>query len=144
MVGKILPELLEALVVKRSGASDERVFLGPAYGEDTATIELEDGVLVISTDLISLAAERIVTLGVNVACNDVTASGGTPGWLTSVIFLPGTGDDTLDETGRQMDAAAGELDVSIVGGHTEYAPALDLFSERLREPIRDDMYVLWE
>jgi hydrogenase expression/formation protein HypE len=124
MVGKIPPELLEELVVGRSGAPNERVRQGPAYGEDTAAIQLEEGTLVVNTDPISLAAERVGTLGVNVVCNDVAASGGSPEWLTSVIFLPNTDDAVLDEVTRQLDEAARGLGVSIVGGHTEYAPAL--------------------
>ena len=123
MIGKLPPELLEELVVGRSGTSDERVLQGPSYGEDTAAIRLDDGVLVVNTDPISLAADRVGTLGVNVACNDVAASGATPEWLTSVIFLPDS-DSVLDEITRQLDTAATELGVSIVGGHTEYAPAL--------------------
>jgi hydrogenase expression/formation protein HypE len=126
MVGKLPPELLEELVVGRSGAADDRVLQGPAYGEDTAAIELDEGTLVVNADPISLAAERIGTLGVNVACNDVAASGGTPEWLTSVVFLPDpeTAEGDLDAITRQLDAAARDLDASIVGGHTEYAPAL--------------------
>ncbi len=123
MIGKLPPELLE-LVVSRTGADDDRVLQGPAYGEDTAAIELGEETLVVNTDPISMAVERIGTLGVNVACNDVAASGGTPEWLTSVVFLPDDSEAVLDRITRQLDAAANGLGVSIVGGHTEYAPAL--------------------
>ena len=123
MIGKLPPELLER-VVSRTGADDDRVLQGPGYGEDTAAIELGDETLVVNADPISMAVERIGTLGVNVACNDVAASGGTSEWLTSVVFLPNASADVLDRITRQLDAAANGLGVSIVGGHTEYAPAL--------------------
>lgn len=124
MIGKVPPNLLESIVLSRTGASDERVLQGPAYGEDTAAIQLEDGILVVNTDPISLAVGRIGTLGVNVACNDVAASGAVPEWLTCVVFLPAGNDSGLDEITRQLDEEARRLGVAIVGGHSEYAPAL--------------------
>jgi len=125
VLGKVPPDLLEALVVSRTGASDDRVIQGPAYGEDTAAIRLDEGILVVNADPISLAVERIGSLGVDVACNDVAASGATPEWLTSVVFLPGSSDEVLDAITAQLDRAASRVGVSIVGGHSEYAPALD-------------------
>lgn len=123
MIGKVDPESLAALVLDRTGAPDDRVLQGPAYGEDTAAIELEDGILVVNADPISLAVGRVGTLGVDVAANDVAASGATPEWLTSVLFLPGS-SEALDTITAQLDEAARRLDVAIVGGHSEYAPAL--------------------
>lgn len=108
----------------RTGASDTRVLQGPAYGEDTAAIQLDGEILVIDPDPISLAVGRIGTLGVNVACNDIAASGATPEWLTNVIFFPDDSDAVLDEITQQLDREASRLDVSIVGGHSEYAPVL--------------------
>ena len=125
MIGKVPPELLDELVVDRSGATDERVRQGPAYGEDAAAIDLGDEVLVISTDPISLAVERIGTLGVEVACNDVAAAGADPAWLTVTLFLPDDDEATLAAITRQLDEAAEDAGVSIVGGHSEYAPDLD-------------------
>ena len=130
-VGKLPPDLLEAFVLGRTGAADDRVLQGPAYGEDTAAIRLDDGegegeggVLVVNSDPISLAVERIGTLAVNVACNDVAASGATPAFLTVVAFLPDPSEAAVDEVTRQLDAEARRRDVAIVGGHTETAPAL--------------------
>jgi hydrogenase expression/formation protein HypE len=123
MIGKVDPDSLAALVLGRTGAPDERVLQGPAYGEDTAAIELEEGILVVNADPISLAVGRVGTLGVDVAANDVAASGATPEWLTSVVFLPGS-DDALDTITEQLDEAARRLGIAIVGGHSEYAPAL--------------------
>ena len=124
MIGKVDPESLAALVLGRTGADDDRVLQGPAYGEDTAAIRLEEGVLVVNADPISLAVGRIGTLGVDVAANDVAASGATPAWLTSVVLLPGS-PEALDSITAQLDEAARRLGVAIVGGHSEYAPALE-------------------
>lgn len=125
MIGKVPPELLAELVLGRTGAADERVLQGPAYGEDAAAIDLGEQTLVVSTDPISLAVGRIGTLGVDVACNDVAAAGADPAWLTATVFLPDDDEETLAEITRQLDEAADRAGVSIVGGHSEYAPALD-------------------
>lgn len=125
MIGKVPQSLLADLVLDRTGTHDERVVQGPAYGEDTGAIQLEDGILVVSTDPISLAAERVGTLGVAIACNDVAASGATPEWLTVSIFLHDDDPDLLDTLTAQLDAAATAMDVAIVSGHSEYAPAMD-------------------
>lgn len=125
MIGKVPPAVLEQLVLGRTGVSDERVRCGPAYGEDSAAIDLGAETLVVSSDPISLAVERIGTLGVSVACNDVAAAGADPAWLTSVLFLPEEDEETLAEITRQLDEGARTLGVSIVGGHSEYAPALE-------------------
>jgi hydrogenase expression/formation protein HypE len=125
MIGKLNPEDL-ARVLSRTGARDDSVEMGPAYGEDAAAIRLNDGsVLVANSDPLSLAKERLGTLAVHVACNDVAACGADPRWLTNVMFLPGDDPETLDVLTGQMDEEARELDVTIVGGHSEYTPALE-------------------
>ena len=126
MLGKVGPEALAEFVLGRQGADLESVRQGPAYGEDAAAIEVETGTLVVSSDPLSLAADRVGTLGVHVACNDVAASGGDPAWLTNIIFLPGETDSSvLARITEQVDEAAAALDVAIVGGHSEYNPSLD-------------------
>lgn len=127
MLGKVSPEDLASHIFGRTGADLESVLQGPAYGEDAAAIAVEAGILVVSTDPISLAIDRVGTLGVSVACNDVAASGGDPAWLTSVIFLPGDADtdEVLETITDQMDATARDLGIEIVGGHSEYNPALE-------------------
>lgn len=126
MLGKVPPEALAAHVLGRQGADLESVQQGPAYGEDAAALDVESGTLVVSSDPLSLAADRVGTLGVNVACNDVVASGGDPTWLTNIIFLPGDADSAdLERVTKQVDEAAAALDVAIVGGHSEYNPSLE-------------------
>lgn len=119
MVGKLDPTVLDAHVLSRAGAPDERVTLGPAVGEDAAAIDLGADSLVVSSDPISLAAEAAGTLGVPVATNDVAATGAEPAWLTATVFLPDVDTDRLDTVTAQLDAAASDLGVAIVGGHTE-------------------------
>ncbi|ADJ14934.1 AIR synthase family protein [Halalkalicoccus jeotgali] len=122
MIGKVDPDRLEG-VFSQTGAPDDNVLVGPAYGEDTAAIRIGEQLLVVNTDPVSLAAERIGEIGVHVACNDVAASGGEPRWLTAAVFLPD--ESLLDPVIEQLDTAARGAGVAIVGGHTEYAPERD-------------------
>ncbi|ATW89446.1 hydrogenase expression/formation protein HypE [Halohasta litchfieldiae] len=124
MIGKLDPETLRT-VLDRTGASNPALLTGAAYGEDAAAIDLGDGeTLVVSSDPISLAAEAAGTLGVHVACNDIAAAGADPEFLTNVIFLPDDDPDTIATLTSQLDTAATEIGVTIVGGHTEYVPTL--------------------
>ncbi|WP_253738675.1 AIR synthase family protein [Halohasta salina] len=123
MIGKLDPETLRT-IVDRTGASNPALVTGAAYGEDAAAIDLGEETLVVSSDPISLAAEAAGTLGVNVACNDIAAAGADPEFLTNVVFLPDEDPETVATLTDQLDTAADELGVTIVGGHTEYVPAL--------------------
>ncbi|MFB6113082.1 MAG: AIR synthase family protein [Halodesulfurarchaeum sp.] len=126
MLGKVSPDDLAAHVFENTGIDSPAVLQGPAYGEDAAAIDLPGGTLVVSSDPISLAVDRVGTLGVPIACNDVAASGADPAWLTSVVFLPGEEDsDALETITEQMQDAAESIGVSIVGGHSEYNDSLD-------------------
>jgi len=125
MPGKVPPESLLTHVFERTGAPDDAVRLGPATGEDAAAIDWPGGTLVVSSDPLSLAASQVGTLGVHVACNDVAATGADPRWLTVVILLPTDTPDSLEAITADLDAAASDLDVAIVGGHSEYVDALE-------------------
>jgi len=123
MIGKLDPETLRT-IVDRTGASNPALVTGAAYGEDAAAIDLGEETLVVSSDPISLAAEAAGTLGVNVACNDIAAAGADPEFLTNVVFLPNDDPETVATLTDQLDTAADDLGVTIVGGHTEYVSAL--------------------
>ncbi len=124
MIGKLDPETLQT-ILDQTGASNPALLTGAAYGEDAAAIDLGDGeTLVVSSDPISLAAAAAGTIGVHVACNDIAAAGADPEFLTNVIFLPDDDAETIETLTSQLDDAAEDLDVTIVGGHTEYVPTL--------------------
>lgn len=125
MVGKVSPEGLRKFVYSRLGAVDESVTVGPAYGEDTAAIDLGDQVLVINSDPIIYAADRIGTLGVSIASNDLAASGAEPKWMTVTYLLPESEKDYLDEITRQIDEASKDLGIAVVGGHSEYVSGIE-------------------
>lgn len=124
MTGKVDSDDLE-LVFSRTGAPDDDVLVGPQYGEDAAALRVGDEILVASTDPITFAADRIGDLAVTVATNDVAACGATPRWIIPSLFLPdgaaSKGRDALDRIVAQLDVAARDIGVTIIGGHTEFA-----------------------
>ncbi len=123
-MSKLSPADLERYVFSRTGAPNEDLLMGPGYGEDAAAVTVGDDTLVVSSDPISLAAERIGTLGVAIASNDIAACGGVPEWLISTILLPEIDAQLVDTITAQLDAEADRLGISIVGGHTETVSAL--------------------
>ncbi|EJN61645.1 AIR synthase family protein [Halogranum rubrum] len=124
-MSKLSPADLDRYIFSRTGAANDDLLVGSGYGEDAAAVAVGDETMVVSTDPISLAAERIGTLGVAIASNDVAACGGSPEWLVSTILLPDPDVDTLDEITAQLDAEAERLGITIVGGHTETVAGLD-------------------
>jgi thiamin-phosphate kinase len=125
--GKVPVALLEKYVFVRTGVRDSSVLLGPAYGEDAAIIDVGGGtLLVVHSDPITAASELAGWLAVHVPSNDVAVRGARPRWLSAVLLLPeGFSEALLDELTWQMDKAAREVGVAIVGGHTEAAPGLE-------------------
>jgi len=123
--GKIPPETLENIVFKHLGVLNPRVLLGPGIGEDAAVVELEHKIIVIAADPITGAIEDIGWLSVHVNANDIACHGAKPTWFLSIILLPENSDEkTLEKIVLQMDKAAKELGIAIVGGHTEVTPGL--------------------
>ncbi len=124
MLGKVSPEELKKYVFNRIGAVNSDVQVGPAYGEDTAAIDIGEQVLVINSDPIIYAADRIGTLGVNIVSNDIIASGAEPDWMTVTYLLPNRDDNDLETISRQIDRTAKDLGIAVVGGHSEYVPEI--------------------
>ena len=125
-IGKLHPRLLAKYIFKRTGKPDPKVIVGPAYGEDSAIIDIGQQVLVAHVDPITEAVERIGWLAVNIVCNDIAVRGAKPRWLLAVLYLPeACPEKIIDEITAQMDKAAKQIGAMIVGGHTEYTPRLD-------------------
>jgi hydrogenase expression/formation protein HypE len=123
--GKIPIDILKEVVFKNLGADRKEVTVGPAAGIDGAVLDLGDKSLVVSMDPITGAIERIGWLAVNVNANDVATFGVEPAFLFSCMLLPENAEKKLVETiSTQMNAAAKDLGIAIVGGHCESTPGL--------------------
>jgi len=118
--GKIPIDILQNIVFKNLGANRKEVTLGPTAGSDGAILEIGNKSVIVSMDPITGAAERIGFEAVNINANDVATFGVQPAFLFSCIMLPeGTDSQIIETISTQMDLAAKELDIAIVGGHCE-------------------------
>jgi len=125
-VGKLEPNMLEQLVFKCLGKRNPRVLLGPSVGEDATVIDFGDKALVMHSDPITGAFENIGWLAVNVCTNDIATRGVRPLWILTVLLLPeGMSSTQLKTITNQIDEAAKELNVAVVGGHTEVTPGIE-------------------
>ncbi len=124
---KLKPEELEKYIFPRIGLKDENVILGPKYGEDAAIVRIDENkFLVIHSDPITAAKDKIGFLSIYVSCNDIATRGAVPRWISNTILLPkNISENDLDIITRQIDYAAKEVGAMIVSGHSEYVPYLE-------------------
>jgi hydrogenase maturation factor len=118
--GKVPVGILEEVVFKNLGLKRKEVVLGPSAGFDGAVIDIGNKSLIVSMDPITGAIERIGWLAVNINANDVATFGVEPTFFFSCILLPKKADrKTVETICVQMDEAAKQLGMAIVGGHCE-------------------------
>ncbi len=126
-VGKLPPQILEALLASCPIGKASRVILGPRFGEDAAVIDLGAKYLVAKTDPITFTAERLGWYAVNINANDLATLGARPRWFLATLLLPelrttaALARAIFDDTLR----ACRTLGVTLCGGHTEITFGLD-------------------
>jgi len=125
-IGKLPPNTLRRLIFSRLGISDPRVLLGPHVGEDASVIDFGQKALVVHSDPITGAVENVGWLAVNICTNDIATRGIRPLWILSVLLLPENFTlAQLKSITTQIDQAAKQLDVAVVGGHSEVTPSIN-------------------
>jgi len=125
-VGKVPPSVLRKIVLSRLGAADKRVLLGPGIGEDASVIDFGEKALVVHSDPITGSVENVGWLAVNVCTNDIATRGVQPLWILTVILLPENFTQTqLKNVTSQIDEAAKQLGVAVVGGHSEVTSGIN-------------------
>jgi len=125
-VGKLDPTTLKQLIFSCLGNQDPRVILGPNIGEDATVIDFGDRALVVHSDPITGAVENVGWLAVNVCTNDIATRGIRPLWILTVLLLPENFTLTrLKRITTQIDQAAKQLSIAVVGGHSEVTPGIN-------------------
>jgi HAD superfamily hydrolase (TIGR01549 family) len=121
--GKVPWELVGEVV--RDHLPDD-VLLGPGCGEDAAVLRLGGELWALATDPISFTATDAGRLAVVVNANDVAVRGAEPRFFVATVLL--APDEATPERARellgQVRSTCRELDIALVGGHTEVAPGL--------------------
>lgn len=125
-LGKLKGQYLERFL-KIFSPTDPRVMVGPKLGEDAAIIDFGDKYLVVAADPITFALQEIGWYALHVNANDVAVMGAKPKWFVATVLLPKnkTTVDLVDNIFRQMHFAAKELDITVIGGHTEITSGIE-------------------
>jgi len=125
-IGKLRAETLQAIFDKHP-VRDPRVVVGPRVGEDAAVIDAGDRYLVATTDPITFATDEIGWYALQVNANDIAVRGARPRWFLATLLLPSetTTEASVASLFAELHAACDELDVALVGGHTEITHGLD-------------------
>jgi hydrogenase maturation factor len=107
------------------GTKRPDVLVRAAIGEDSAVIDLGEWVAVLSTDPITGATHSAGWLSVHISCNDVASNGAEPvGVLVTVLLPEQAREEDLRDLMAEVHAAASELGIEVLGGHTEVTPGL--------------------
>jgi hydrogenase expression/formation protein HypE len=125
-IGKLPVDLLQAVLDKHP-SHDPRVIVGPRVGEDAAVIDLGDRYLVATADPITFATDDLGWYALHVNANDIVVRGATPRWFLATLLLPEarTDEDTVRALFGQLAEACEDLEVALVGGHTEVTHGID-------------------
>lgn len=123
--GKLTLCELQELIFNSFNRRREEVKMHPAIGEDCAAIQTSDYILV-TTDPITTECNNPGKLALHINANDIASSGGEPMAITMTILAPPTasGDD-IRSLMLEAEEAARELNVEIIGGHTEFTDAVN-------------------
>ena len=127
-IGKIPSSLLDSIVldpINENKNKREEVVIRPKTGEDSSAVSVGGELLVISSDPVTGAKEDTGYIAVHINCNDIAASGAIPiGIMLTVLLPPEAGENELREIMAGARKAADELNIEILGGHTEVTPAV--------------------
>ena len=122
--GKLPAELLARLLASLPG--DPRVIIGPRPGEDAAVIEFGDRYLVAKSDPITFATDQIGWYAVQINANDIATAGAEPRFMLATALLPvgWASPERVEDIFNQLASACDELNVTLIGGHTEVTDAV--------------------
>jgi hydrogenase expression/formation protein HypE len=125
-IGKLPNDVLEKIVFNNIKNKREEILVGSGIGEDNAIIDFGEEVCVMSTDPITGATQDIGKLAIHISCNDVASSGAEPiGALLTVLVPPSTTEEDLKHIMSDAGEASRELNIEIMGGHTEITDAVN-------------------
>jgi hydrogenase maturation factor len=125
-IGKLRADTLQAIFDKHQ-FKDPRVVVGPRVGEDAAVIDMGDRYLVATSDPITFATAEVGWYALHVNANDIAVRGARPRWFLATLLLPAgaTTNASVERLFAELHAACDELEVALVGGHTEVTHGLD-------------------
>lgn len=126
-IGKVPETVLKRSVFKQIHHRRNEILVRPGVGEDCAILGIEpDEVIVMSTDPITGTVNEIGTFAVHITANDIASSGAEPiGILLTVILPEDASESDLKEIMQDVESVCNELDMEVMGGHTEISKAVN-------------------
>ena len=122
--GKATAELFEQVILRRLGARDPDVLVGPKHGVDVGVVRVTDGVaMALTTDPVFVVPaygwERAAWFAVHILASDASTSGLPLRWMAVDLNLPPEiTDDELTELWDAFSRACDQLGIAVVTGHT--------------------------
>lgn len=125
-IGKLDSDLLKSIVFDKIHHIREEVVTTPDIGEDCASVDFGEYICTMSTDPITAAVSDIGSLAIHITCNDIASNGVEPLGIMLTAMLPeGTTAEDIANIMQQAGETAKELNVEILGGHTEITNAVN-------------------
>lgn len=125
-IGKLKTDLLEKYIFNKLVSNRKEVIMGGGTGLDNAVMDFGGDLIVASTDPITGASKNLGSLAINISVNDVSCQCADPvGILMTLLIPPSASLDDLKEIVDDATRTAAELNVDIVGGHTEVTDAVN-------------------
>jgi hydrogenase expression/formation protein HypE len=122
--GKATPELFEEVILRRLGATDRDVLVGPQHGVDVGVVRVADGVaMALTADPVFVVPaygwERAAWFAVHVLASDASTSGLPLRWISVDLNLPPSiSDEDLTALWDAFHRACEDLGIAVVTGHT--------------------------
>ena len=122
--GKATAELFEQVILRRLGARDADVLVGPRHGVDVGVVRVADGVaMALTADPVFVVPaygwERAAWFAVHILASDAATSGLPLRWMAVDLNLPPEiTDGDLTALWDAFHRACEDLGIAVVTGHT--------------------------
>jgi hydrogenase maturation factor len=122
--GKATADLFEQVILRRLGARDPDVLVGPRHGVDVGVVQVSGGVaMALTTDPVFVVPafgwERAAWFAVHILASDAATSGLPLRWMAVDLNLPPeVSDDELTALWDAFSRTCEDLGIAVVTGHT--------------------------
>ena len=123
-LGKATAELFDQIILRRLGAKDPDVLVGPEHGVDVGVVRVADGVAVaLTADPVFIVPaygwERAAWFAVHILASDAATSGLPIRWMAVDLNLPPEiTDDELTALWDAFHRTCEDIGIAVVTGHT--------------------------
>lgn len=124
VTGKATAELFEQVILRRLGARDADLLVGPRHGVDVGVVRVADGVaMALTADPVFVVPaygwERAAWFAVHILASDAATSGLPLRWMAVDLNLPPElSDEDLATLWDAFHRTCADLGIAVVTGHT--------------------------